>query len=173
MEKLEQYTEQEWEKIAAMPQLIGGIMAGAGSSGLIGTGKEMFATVESFLGGKKVFVNNPVIQAIVPDTDAAKRNETMEDLKAQRSRLMDKIKGYQAKTPEALAASVLEDCSSAVSILEAKEDTQIVTEYKNWLLSIAEKVANSAKEGGFLGFGGTQFSEKEQLLFDKLKAALN
>ncbi|RUA06615.1 MAG: hypothetical protein DSY82_09385, partial [Flavobacteriia bacterium] len=58
------------------------------------------------------------------------------------------------------------------SILEKKESPEVVADYKNWILEIAEKVANAAKEGGFLGFGGERFSEKEQILFEKLKGVL-
>lgn len=173
MSKPEEYTEQEWEKIAAMPQLIGGVMAGAGSSGLIGTGKEMLATVESFLDGRKTFADNPVIQYIVPDTNREKREEAIADSKEQRQRLLDKINGYQAKTSEELAKSVIEDCSNTIALLVAKETPKVVNEYKAWLLGIADKVAKSAKEGSFLGFGGDRFSEKEQVLYDKLKVALN
>ena len=32
---------------------------------------------------------------------------------------------------------------------------------KRWLLGIAQRTAEAAKEGGFLGFGGAQVSETE------------
>lgn len=107
MEKLAQYSTDEWEKIATIPQLIGSIMAGAGSSGLIGTGKEMLATVESFLDGRKSYKDNPVINAIVPDAETDTSSEAIESAKAQRARLMHKINSYQIKTPEELADAVL------------------------------------------------------------------
>ncbi|WP_435133125.1 hypothetical protein [Formosa sp. A9] len=173
MEKLAQYSTDEWEKIATIPQLIGSIMAGAGSSGLIGTGKEMLATVESFLDGRKSYKDNPVINAIVPDAETDTSSEAIESAKAQRARLMHKINSYQIKTPEELADAVLMECTEVISILEAKETPNVVKEYKHWLLEIADHVANAAKEGGFLGFGGVRFSEKEQIMYDKLQAALD
>ena len=39
-------------------------------------------------------------------------------------------------------------------------------------MSIARGAAEAAKEGGFLGFGGTQVSEKEQNALSQLGAAL-
>jgi len=34
--------------------------------------------------------------------------------------------------------------------------------FKSWLLSLSNRVAEAAKEGGFLGIGGTRVSEQEQ-----------
>jgi hypothetical protein len=34
-------------------------------------------------------------------------------------------------------------------------------EYKRWLVALAQKTAEAAKEGGFLGIGGTRVSEAE------------
>jgi hypothetical protein len=39
-------------------------------------------------------------------------------------------------------------------------------------MSIAEKVAMSATEGGFLGFGGERLSANEKQLLDELSLAL-
>ena len=39
-------------------------------------------------------------------------------------------------------------------------------------LAVAEKVANAAKEGGFLGFGGERVSAGEKALIDNIKSAL-
>jgi len=43
---------------------------------------------------------------------------------------------------------------------------------RRWLYGIADKVANAAKEGGFLGFGGTRVSEDEQAFLTDLRTAL-
>ena len=49
---------------------------------------------------------------------------------------------------------------TALSILGAKGTPEEVAAFRQWLYGIAEKVAKAAKEGGFLGFGGTQVSER-------------
>jgi hypothetical protein len=85
---------------------------------------------------------------------------------------MEQLKSKNVKSSEQLTEIILSDCKSAISILEQKESPEVVADYKKWILDIAEKVANAAKEGGFLGFGGERFSEKEQALFDKLKNVL-
>jgi hypothetical protein len=40
------------------------------------------------------------------------------------------------------------------------------------LSKVADNAANAAKEGGFLGFGGTRVSAPEQAFLDELKAVL-
>ena len=53
-----------------------------------------------------------------------------------------------------------------------KVTPEVANEYKEWTLAVALKVANAAKEGGFMGFGGTQYSESEQALMGEIEAAL-
>jgi hypothetical protein len=43
--------------------------------------------------------------------------------------------------------------------------------YNDTLFSVATATANAAKEGGFLGIGGTLVSQDEQQALDTLKAA--
>jgi len=170
MKKLENYSEGEWATILATPQLVGMAMTGASYSGIIGSTKEMFASASSMVDAKKEYSSNTLIQSLLPDTTDPKK--AFEDAKIQRNIIMDQIKSKNAKSSEELSEIILADCKAAVSILEQKESPEVVADYKQWILNIAEKVANAAKEGSFLGFGGEQFSEKEQILFEKLKSVL-
>ena len=66
----------------------------------------------------------------------------------------------------------VEDCRAAAALVDAKSAPQEAAEYKQWALSVAEKVAMAASEGGFLGFGGEQFSEPEKHFLSEIEAAL-
>jgi hypothetical protein len=44
--------------------------------------------------------------------------------------------------------------------------------YGQWVYAAAQKAAEAAKEGGFLGFGGTVVSEAETAALAELKTAL-
>jgi len=66
----------------------------------------------------------------------------------------------------------LDETMSVMKTLPAGANEQEIAEFKEWIQSIAQKVAESAKEGGFLGFGGTAVSESEQQFLDDLKLAL-
>ncbi len=170
MGKLENYTESEWEVVSSVPQLVGVAMAGAGSSGLIGSTKEMFASARSIMSARKEYEGNTLIQSILPDTSDPKA--AMADAKAQREIVMGRLKSSGVKSSEELQNFILQDCEKAVQILEQKESAEVVSGYKQLVLQVAEKVANAAKEGDFLGFGGERFSEKEQKLFADLKAKI-
>ncbi|MDB4292833.1 hypothetical protein N9954_05445 [Maribacter sp.] len=170
MGKLEKYTASEWEIVSSTPQLVGVAMAGAGSSGLVGSTKEMFASARGMMSARKEYEGNQVLQAILPDTTSP--STAMEDAKAQRAIVMGRLKEHAVKSSEELQRFVLEDCEKAIEILERHEVPDVVQGYKKMVLDLAEKVANAAKEGDFLGFGGERFSEKEQKLFAELKNRL-
>lgn len=67
-------TEDELQLLASLPQSIGSAVAFAGRSGLFGTGKEMFASGQALMAGAKDYPGNELIQAIVPDPNAADKS---------------------------------------------------------------------------------------------------
>ncbi|WP_026734595.1 hypothetical protein [Fischerella sp. PCC 9605] len=58
------------------------------------------------------------------------------------------------------------------SILAAKVTAAQAVEFKSWLMSIAQKVAEAVKEGGFLSIGGEKVSEPEASMLKKLEQTL-
>ena len=145
-------------------------MAGAGGSGLVGSTKEMFASAKGMMNAKKEYEGNAVLQAILPNTGSP--SQAMDDAKAQRTIVLGRLKESGVKSSEGLQKFVLQDCENAIKILEKHEAADVVQGYKKMIIQLAEKVANAAKEGDFLGFGGERFSEKEQKLFAELKNKL-
>ena len=47
------------------------------------------------------------------------------------------------------------------ALIDKKAKPDEAQGFKQWLVAVTQKVAEAAKEGGFLGFGGTQVSEQE------------
>ena len=66
----------------------------------------------------------------------------------------------------------LEQLGEAVAILEAKGDQDEVDSYRGFVMGIAERVAHAHKTGGFLGFGGHEVSENEQLALEEIREAI-
>jgi hypothetical protein len=60
----------------------------------------------------------------------------------------------------------------AVGILQQKASPEEVDAYRNFVMDVAEAAAKAHKEGGFIGIGGKQVSEKEQAALDEIQAAL-
>lgn len=59
-----------------------------------------------------------------------------------------------------------------MSLLDQKALPDEVLAYKQMLMQVAERAANAAKEGGFLGFGGVKVSEAEQTFLNELSRML-
>jgi hypothetical protein len=76
------------------------------------------------------------------------------------------------KTAEEAKTAGTERIQEAVKLLEDKATPEEVEAYKKFMLDVAEAAAKAHKEGGFLGIGGTEVSEKEQAVLDDLAATL-
>ena len=165
----ERFNQDEQLLLASMPFAVGSAMAFAGSSGL-GTIKEMFANTKSFLEGAKTYPDNEIITALLPnikDDDHGK-----EKAKAFQSAYRERIKSKGIDSLEKMKNLVFDDARTVLALLDKKASPKEKEEYIEWTLSIARSVANAAKEGGFLGFGGERFSANEKELFSHLAQAL-
>src|SRR4051794_3280701 len=76
------------------------------------------------------------------------------------------------KTADALRTAGMERVQEAVKVLEGKAEPDEVEAYKRFILKVAETAAKAHKEGGFLGIGGTEVSEKEQAALDELASTV-
>jgi hypothetical protein len=65
-----------------------------------------------------------------------------------------------------------ERLDAALSLLEQKASPDELEDYKRFVLSAADAAARAHKEGGFLGIGGKEVSEKEQAVLDELATQL-
>jgi hypothetical protein len=92
------YTDDELALLATTPQLIGSAVASAGSSGLIGTGKELFATASSVMKGVKTFPSNSLLKQLVPDP-SGDRQQAMDQLKKFRDWGLAHLKQLGAGPP--------------------------------------------------------------------------
>jgi hypothetical protein len=159
------FTEDEWFLLISTPSMIGASVAAAGQSGF-GTMSEMAASLQTIALAGQAYPNNELIAEIT------KRAENRDDAKAEAMKYRDKAMAkLQGKKPDQLTQEMLEDTKKVVALLQQKSPAAL-EDYKKWSLDVAEKVANAAKEGGFLGFGGERVSANEKALIDNIKSAL-
>jgi len=154
MSKKSDYSPEEWKSITGAPYLAGLFITMADPSGIGGVMKEAMAV------GKAVAeagANNQteVIKSLVEGLKEA-------GFKAK-AELPDVPKGDLA----AAKAATFDHVQKAISALSAKSPSEVEA-YKTWLMTAAKKVSEAAKEGGFLGFGGTLVSDKEQAALKEL-----
>ena len=80
----------------------------------------------------------------------------------------------QQKVREAgdIGPQATERLHEAVALLQQKATPEEVDAYRNFVMDVAEAAAKAHKEGGFIGIGGKQVSEKEQAALNEIQAAL-
>ena len=166
------FSEDELQLLATLPQSIGSAVAFAGRSGLFGTGKEMLASGEALMAGLRDYPHNALIQAIVPEPAAADTQAELAQARKTREWAMARLRAKGITSAEKMTAQTLEDAREVARLLNDKLDPGTAAEYRAWVLDVAEKVAMASTEGGFMGFGGTRLSDAEKALVAAIRSAL-
>jgi len=164
------YSSSDWGAISLLPTLVGTAAACAGTSGMFGTIKESMASVQAMIEGVKTYPDNPLVAEIAPnpaDREAAKARAV-----AQRDAFKAKLASHEIKRREELIVLALDEARRVGLALPSGATDSAIQEYKEWVQGIAVHVSNAAKEGGFLGIGGTRVSEGEQQFIEDLRIAL-
>jgi hypothetical protein len=117
----------------------------AGKSGPIQLTQELFA-VSSAIAEADRTGQNSLVKAIAAAVKASERPAAPQ----------------QPKSIEEARAQATDHLRAAAALVDAGLTPAEAGEFKRWLVDVSEKVAAAAKEGGFLGFGGTQVTEEER-----------
>lgn len=154
------FTEEELELLSTTPSLIGSAISMSASSGVVGTVTEAMASAKGVLAGMQSYPDNKIISSVAPNVQD--REQMMAQAKGLKETMKSKMTERGIKSKDDLYAMVIEDCGKVAAILDQKGDATEAEQYKSWAMEIAEKVAMSAKEGGFMGFGGERLSDGER-----------
>ena len=154
---------EEWQQLLVSPMLAGMAVTAADPSGLFGLVKEGFAASGALAAARSDASTSALIKAVVAEF------ETSDGRTAARDRLKAQFAGGQAAS---LKPNAIEALRKVSALLDAKAPEDAAA-FKAWLRAIAQRVAEAAKEGGFLGFGGVQVSEAEKATLTEISAALN
>jgi hypothetical protein len=153
------FTADEWNQIQRAPFMAGLAVVAASPSGPFGVVKELFAVGKMLGEVKSQGTSNDLIKALVADIEAGAK-----DLSAPAE-----LKG---KTPVQVKSYAIESLRQVAALIDKKTKPDEAQGFKQWLVSVAQKVAEAAKEGGFLGFGGTRVSEEEAATIKELSTTL-
>lgn len=145
MTKRADYTDDEWEALARSPLVAGFAISLADPGGPIELSKETMAAIKSLATPPS---DEELLIAVSQYAQARARehaNLRKElDLKASTAR-----------------QQLTDELTSVNAILEAKATPEEAAAFRLWLVEAAQKAADAAKEGGFLGIGATRVSEGE------------
>lgn len=166
----EQFTEDEWFLLSSAPAMIGAAMSAAAPSGVIGTVKEMTAGMRGSVQGLTDYPDSELITALLEK--AENWDEAKDKMADYRTKAKARLDGASVSSREELQAIVLEDCATAAKLVDEKCSADEAAIYKEWSVRIANMVAQAAKEGGILGFGGERVSAEETDLITRIEKAL-
>lgn len=164
MSNLSDYTPDQVEKMMTAPMLIGMYIMGASLSGPVGLVREMMAAVESALEAGKAAAPGSLFSELWSE----------ENLRAKQAQIQQETQDTtrDSKDMEQARGLMLDDVRAAVAALAERGTPTEVAAYKQLLREVAERVANAAKEGGFMGVGGVLVNDAEKKALEVLATAL-
>jgi len=166
----EKFSEDDWYLLSSTPAMIGAAMSSAEGSGIVGTVKEMSASMRSTVNALRDYPNSELVQALLKK--AENWDEAKEKISDYRTRSQERLNTDNIKSKEDLHKQVLADIEKCVSLVQTHCEADEAQIYREWSLKIANNVAKAAKEGGFMGFGGVEVSDSEKALLSKIEKAL-
>jgi len=157
------FTPEEWKLVLSSPMLAGLAVTLAEPSGLWGMLKESMASANAVLAAGKDANASPLMKALLADMETSQGRTIARD---------EVSAGMSGKSPAEIKEQVIAKLTQAGKILDAKAPNE-ATAFKSWLKYVADQVAESATEGGVLGFGGTRVTDSEKATITEVGRALN
>ena len=166
----DEFSDGEWFLLGSVPAMIGSAMSTAAPSGIVGTVKELSASMKAVMAGKSDHAGSPLIAELL--TRAENWDEAKAKLNDYRDRMKTRMSDARISSSDELHSLVLADCRAAAALVDERCAASDAAAYKAWSVEIARKVAEAGKEGAFLGFGGVRVSEEERIMMGRIEAAL-
>ncbi len=161
MSRKENFTPDQWKLLLDVPPLVGTAVMMAGNSGL-GTVKEAFAIASGVLAARHGYEGNQLIEDLI-------QGRLKEGDRSEVEKFSNQYRGMNA---EQVIEAAVQKCELVAALLDEFSDPQEADQFKAWTMSVGQNVAEAAKEGGVLGFGGERVSPQEQEVLDRVQAAL-
>ena len=138
------FSADEWNTVLQAPVLAGFAITAADPSGLFGTLKEGWANAKE-LAAAKTSASDELIKSVAEDLFTSEGRSSAHD------RMLVLLKGAKR---EELKERALTELKRVVALVDAKAP------------------ADAGSEGGFLGFGGVQVSDKEKATIAEINGVL-
>ncbi len=150
------FPEEEWPRIVRAPLVAGLAISLADPGGPIEAAKETMATIKN---------------AARPPSREQLLTEVALEIEAMVQEHHNPLAGFKPTGPDP-GAEVLEELHAVQEIVGAKASTEETAAFGRWLVAGAQAAADAAKEGGFMGFGAQQVSEREQAMIERIREAV-
>lgn len=156
------FTEDEWRAVAQVPFLAGFAVTAADPGGLVGIVQESAAMARVLRSKGEDAAGNTLISAIAAEVKSPEGRDAL------RSGIKDVIKG---RTPAEASTEAVARLKAALALVAATAPQEL-SAVSALARETAQQVAQAAKEGGFMGFGGKAISDSERKTLAEIEAAL-
>ncbi len=152
------FTDDEWTSLVRSPMVAGMAITLADPGGPIEVMKETSATLKFALG-----------------SSSEQRDDLVGELARETRALVEQRKNPVGdfKPRGAMAGKeIVDEISRANEIVSAKATPEEAEAFRAWILECAQRAADAAKEGGFMGFRAERVSQGEKDMLAQLGSAL-
>lgn len=144
-----EFNAEEWEKISEAPAL-GGLLVISSQRG--GTIRETFAMAKTY--------------------GEARQDQAETELVGEIAESAPKVDPRQFSSKDDLRLRGPEKITEAVKLVEAKATPEELEAYRNFVMTVARRVAEADKSGGFLGIGGERVTGNEESAINDVATAV-
>lgn len=152
------FPEDEWTRVTRAPLVAGMAIMLADPGGPIEATKETMASI-------KTATNPPTREQLV--------TEVALDVQAEVQAKRNPLKGFKPTGSSSPGDQVLAELTAVQEIVTARATEEEAAAFGRWLVAAAQAAADAAKEGGFMGIGAQQVSEREQEMLDRVRDAVS
>jgi hypothetical protein len=152
------FTDDEWAALVRSPMVAGMAITLADPGGPIEVVKETSATIKFALG-----------------SSSEQRDDLVGELARETRTLVEQRKNPVGdfKPRGAMAGKeIVEEISRVNEIVSAKATADEAEAFRAWIMECAQRAADAAKEGGFMGFRAERVSQGEKDMLAQLGSAL-
>jgi hypothetical protein len=153
------FTDEEWARLGRAPLVAGMAISLADPGGPIEALKETGAAVKTVLEAAQGGDHGEFVQAVAKDVAEKVQHR------------QNPMAGFKPKGAQA-GVEILDELRAVNTLLVEKTTPEEADQFREWLKTAAQRAANAAKEGGFLGFKAERVSEGEQEMLDRLDEVL-
>jgi hypothetical protein len=152
------FPEEEWARVVRAPLVAGMAILVADPGGPIEATKETMASIRT---------------ATNPPTREQLLTEVALDVQAEAQAKRNPLKGFKPSGASDPGEQVLGELTAVQGIVAARATEEEAAAFGRWLVAAAQAAANAAKDGGFMGIGAQQVSEREQEMLQRIREAVS
>ena len=154
------FTDEEWARLERAPLVAGMAISLADPGGPIEAVRETSAALKTLLEAAQGAGQGELVDAVAKDA-------------AEKARRRESPLGDFRPRGALAGEEILEELRAVNELVTQKASPEDAAAFRQWLLTAAQRAADAAKEGGFMGFRAERVSEGEQRMLDKLGEVLS